>query len=167
MASLSRLFDYALNFLLPDTSETVSSRVPRPRIYNAFGLLRISGLGCSHFARRYFGNRYCFLFLRLLRCLSSPRSPLPPMYSEAGVPALPGTSFPIRKSPDLSLFDGSPKHIAVCNVLPRLLAPRHPPSALCSLTTNNKLSYILFFNRFKLPKIQPDCQRTKRTFALS
>jgi hypothetical protein len=35
------------------------------------------------------------------------------------------------------------------------------------LTTNNKLSYILFYNRFKLPKIQPDCQRTKRTFALS
>ena len=29
-------------------------------------------LGCSAFARRYLQNRYCFLFLRLLRCFSSP-----------------------------------------------------------------------------------------------
>ena len=32
------------------------------------------GLGSSHFARRYFGNRVFFLFLRLLRCFSSPGS---------------------------------------------------------------------------------------------
>ena len=29
------------------------------------------GLGSFHFARRYFGNRVFFLFLRLLRCFSS------------------------------------------------------------------------------------------------
>ena len=33
------------------------------------------GLGSSHFARRYFGNRCFFLFLRVLRCFSSPGSP--------------------------------------------------------------------------------------------
>ena len=33
-----------------------------------------SGLGSFHFARRYFGNHGCFLFLRLLRCFSSPGS---------------------------------------------------------------------------------------------
>ena len=33
-----------------------------------------AGLGSSHFARRYFGNRCFFLFLRLLRCFSSPGS---------------------------------------------------------------------------------------------
>ena len=32
------------------------------------------GLGSSRFARRYFGNHFCFLFLRLLRCFSSPGS---------------------------------------------------------------------------------------------
>ena len=32
------------------------------------------GLGQSHFARRYYGNRFCFLFLRLLRCFNSPGS---------------------------------------------------------------------------------------------
>ena len=33
------------------------------------------GLGSSHFARRYFGNRCFFLFLALLRCFSSGGSP--------------------------------------------------------------------------------------------
>ena len=33
------------------------------------------GLGCSPFARHYWGNHFCFLFLRVLRCFSSPRSP--------------------------------------------------------------------------------------------
>ncbi len=32
------------------------------------------GLGCSPFARHYLGNHFCFLFLRLLRCFSSPGS---------------------------------------------------------------------------------------------
>ena len=32
------------------------------------------GLGSSGFARRYFRNHGCFLFLRLLRCFSSPGS---------------------------------------------------------------------------------------------
>ena len=34
----------------------------------------LSGLGSFHFARRYFGNRFFFLFLRVLRCFSSPGS---------------------------------------------------------------------------------------------
>ena len=42
--------------------------LPRP------GLDR-GGLGCSLFARHYWGNHCCFLLLRLLRCFSSPRSP--------------------------------------------------------------------------------------------
>ena len=33
------------------------------------------GLGCSPFARHYWGNHCCFLFLGVLRCFSSPRSP--------------------------------------------------------------------------------------------
>ena len=42
--------------------------------------------------------------------------------------------FPIQRSPDLSLFSGSPKLIAAYRVFHRLLAPRHPPYALSSLT---------------------------------
>ena len=33
------------------------------------------GLGFSDFARHYFRNRFYFLFLRVLRCFSSPGSP--------------------------------------------------------------------------------------------
>ena len=39
-----------------------------------------SGLGFSGFARRYSRNHFCFLFLRLLRCFSSPGSLLYVMY---------------------------------------------------------------------------------------
>ena len=39
------------------------------------------GLGSFHFARHYFGNRCFFLFLRLLRCFSSPGSRRMTMYS--------------------------------------------------------------------------------------
>ncbi len=34
-----------------------------------------SGLGYFPFARHYLGNHFCFLFLRVLRCFSSPSSP--------------------------------------------------------------------------------------------
>ena len=41
--------------------------------------------------------------------------------------------FPIRRSPDRSSLTSSPGLIAGCNVLHRLLVPRHPPIALSSL----------------------------------
>ena len=45
--------------------------------------------------------------------------------------------FPIRTSPDRSLVGGSPRLFAATRVLHRLLAPRHPSHALCSLQTSN------------------------------
>ena len=57
-----------------------------------------TGLGCSLFARRYLGNHYCFLFLRVLRCFSSPG--LPPA---SGI-SHQGRGCPIRISPDHWLF---------------------------------------------------------------
>jgi hypothetical protein len=48
---------------------------------------------------------------------------------------LPQPGCPIRKSPDQSLLDGSPRLIAAYRVLHRLLAPRHPPIALSILTS--------------------------------
>ena len=35
----------------------------------------LAGLGSAPFARRYWGYHFCFLFLRVLRCFSSPGSP--------------------------------------------------------------------------------------------
>jgi hypothetical protein len=37
--------------------------------------LNNAGLGCFHFARHYSGNHFCFIFLRVLRCFSSPGLP--------------------------------------------------------------------------------------------
>ena len=58
------------------------------------------GLGCSAFARHYLRNHYCFLFLRLLRCFSSPGSPS----DKSEYYAFSIVGCPIRKSPDRRLF---------------------------------------------------------------
>ena len=62
------------------------------------------GLGSFPFARRYLGNHSCFLLLRVLRCFSSPGALLIPISIGMGDPTLLGPGFPIRKSPDQSLF---------------------------------------------------------------
>ena len=64
----------------------------------------LSGLASFPFARRYLGNHSYFLFLRVLRCFSSPGSLHTPMDSFAGVQALPWTGSPIRISTDRSLL---------------------------------------------------------------
>ena len=124
----------------PDRSATHHQshvKVPQPRYHRSD-----IGLGYSAFARRYLRNHYCFLLLRVLRCFSSPRSLYAPMYSVHSDRALPLPGFPIRKSPGQSLFNGSPKLIAVYRVLHRLSLPRHPPYALNSLTIKNQIKSI-------------------------
>ena len=54
------------------------------------------GLGSFPFARRYSGNRCFFLFLRLLRCFSSPGSPCIPMDSVCSNRGLLGQVSPFR-----------------------------------------------------------------------
>jgi hypothetical protein len=56
------------------------------------------------------------------------------MYSARDDARLRAPGCPIRKSPDQSLFGGSPKLFAAYHVLHRWLAPRHSPCALSSLT---------------------------------
>ncbi len=61
-----------------------------------------TGLGSSHFARRYFGNRCFFLFLRVLRCFSSPGSP--PCAMDLRMDTCFQVGFPIQTSPARWLF---------------------------------------------------------------
>ena len=56
------------SFQTTSTMHPIRSECPQPQ-------KQAPGLGSSHFARRYFGNRGFFLFLRVLRCFSSPRCP--------------------------------------------------------------------------------------------
>ena len=71
-----------------------------------------------------------FLFLRVLRCFSSPGSPPYTMYSCTDNTALPVLSFLIRTSAD-RLICSSPQLFAACHVLLRRLVPRHPPLCSC------------------------------------
>jgi hypothetical protein len=108
------------------------------------------GLGSSQFARRYCGNHGCFLFLGLLRCFTSPRSPRTPMDSVHDDRALPRPGCPIRTPPDHCLFSGSPKLFAASHVLHRLSTPRHPPIALSSLTISPCLRKLLRTSLFSM-----------------
>ena len=90
-------------------SHRLRGRVPSPsatlsisfgRSYYPGTRRNAAGLGSSHFARRYSGNRSYFLFLRVLRCFSSPRSPPPVRRMWGSLP----TGCPIRTSADHSAF---------------------------------------------------------------
>ena len=65
------------------------------------------GLGYSEFARHYFRNHGCFLFLEVLRWFTSLRLPVHPMDSDARNECSHPLGFPIRKSPDHSLLAAS------------------------------------------------------------
>ena len=90
-------------------SHRLRGRVPSPsakhqesfgRSYNPGTRRNAAGLGSSPFARRYWGNRCYFLFLRVLRCFSSPRSP--PSYQRMKGSLPPGC--PIRISAGHGVF---------------------------------------------------------------
>ena len=91
------------------------------------------GLGSSPFARRYLGNRYFFLFLRLLRCFSSPGHLLYGYLFTIRYIHITVCGFPHSDICGSKVICTSPQLIAACRVLLRLLLPRHPPYALISL----------------------------------
>jgi hypothetical protein len=64
----------------------------------------LHGLGYSEFARHYYRNHGCFIFLRVLRWFTSPGSLRHPMYSDDGCQCSHWQGFPIRTSPDHSLL---------------------------------------------------------------
>src|SRR5690606_10849694 len=51
------------------------TQLPQPLACNPCRVSHRPGLATSAFARHYSRNHYCFLFLRVLRCFTSPRSP--------------------------------------------------------------------------------------------
>ncbi len=61
--------------------------------------------------------------------------------------------FPHSEISGSTLVCSSPKLIAACHVLHRLLAPRHPPYALSSLTTTRKLAHSKDQERWPAPPV--------------
>ena len=70
-----------------------------------------SGLGCSEFARHYYRNHGCFLFLGVLRWFTSPRSLPTTMNSSQDSRCSHRLGSPIRKSPDHGLL-ASPRGLS-------------------------------------------------------
>ena len=96
------------------------------------------GLGCSPFARHYWGNHCCFLFLRVLRCFSSPRWP----------PSIRGSKA----------VCASPRLFAACRVLHRLREPRHPPCALSYFQRRRRYRrHGIYFGFSFVPALYRDC----------
>src|SRR6266487_4999120 len=95
------------------------------------------GLGCSAFARRYWRNHYCFLFLQVLRWFTSLRCLLTAYVFSGGSFGISQRGFPHSEIPGSKLICSSPGLIAAYRVLHRLLVPRHSPYTLSSLTIRN------------------------------
>ena len=110
-AALPFAFGYRLNLSLSAILQPRAARRHAP------------GLGSSAFARHYSRNHCYFLFLRVLRCFSSPRSPSALSAVTASLP--PG--FPIRTSAVRAGICPSPPLFAACHVLLRLREPQASP----------------------------------------
>ena len=89
---------FAVPFQILRLPIPILSRGPYPKH------ITMVGLGFSDFARHYFRNHFCFLFLRVLRCFSSPGSPPLPMDSVTDYTILLVQSSLIRISADHRIF---------------------------------------------------------------
>jgi hypothetical protein len=92
------------------------------------------GLGCSDFARHYFRNHGCFLFLWVLRWFTSPGSLHTPMYSAYGNPCSHGLGSPIRIFPDHRLLAPPRDFSQLATSFFAYLRQGIPTHALSSLT---------------------------------
>ena len=108
--------------------------LPVPRQGPATPRRKRPGLGYSDFARHYSRNHGCFLFLRVLRCFTSPGVALKPYIFRLQCPGITRNGFPHSEISGSKRACRSPKLIAAYHVLRRLLMPRHPLCALCNLT---------------------------------
>ena len=97
----------------------------------------------------------CFLFLRVLRWFTSLRCLPPPYVFSRGYSGITQSGFPHSEIPGSKPACGSPRLIAACRVLHRLLAPRHSPYALSSLTKCSlPLTACVWSKNYRLQSIQ-------------
>ena len=71
----------------PTAGRRMEKTLPQPHNRNPCRVSHDHGLASSDFARHYSRNHNCFLFLRVLRCFTSPRSPLTPYFIQMQVTA--------------------------------------------------------------------------------
>ena len=112
MVMLSNMFCYKCH--------STPSPVLQPRVRPC----DLHGLGSCAFARHYLRNHYYFLFLRVLRCFSSPRSPH--LLNECGDGIAPA-GFPHSDICGSQGICPSPQLFAAYRVLRRLREPQASP----------------------------------------
>ena len=120
------------------------------------------GLAFSHFARRYFGNLFWFLFLRLLRCFSSAGLPAYTYFIQYRLTGYCPAGFPHSDIRGSMLICSSPRLFAAYHVLLRLLMPRHSPCALLRLTSSAQatLCSFLFSQKTRLLRCASSSKKT-------
>ncbi len=106
---------------------TSRSRYPIPQA-GWFGLFR--------FRSPLLTESLCFLFLRVLRCFTSPGVALKPYVFRLQCAGITRHGLPHSETPGSKRACRSPGLIAACYVLHRLLMPRHPLRALLRLIKN-------------------------------
>ena len=89
-------FAYGALTLSGRLSQNRSANFPDSLMQSITPACTHTGLGSSAFARRYLRNRVFFLFLRVLRCFSSPGSPPYVMYWRMDTQALHVQVSPFR-----------------------------------------------------------------------
>ena len=108
------------------------------------------GLGFSAFARHYLRNHYYFLFLRVLRCFSSPG--LPPLRD---IPPCGRMGCPIRISADRKLF-APPRSFS--QLVTSFFASESPGIHHTPFTISSYLILLYFYTFPIYPVLQPDIQ---------
>ncbi len=140
MARLSRRFSYRALIprcnlqTLPSTSQSTICSVSYCGPATPISPFESIGLGSSDFARHYFRNHGCFLFLWVLRWFTSPGSLHTPMYSAYGNPCSHGLGSPIRIFPDHRLLAPPRDFSQLATSFFAFLRQGIPTHALSSLT---------------------------------
>jgi hypothetical protein len=143
-----RLPDYhRLRSTIPDHSTTLKfyhstpgqadqiQMLPQPHTRNARRLSHAHGLAPSPFAHHYSGNHYCFLFLRVLRCFTSPRYHQPPYQFRRRQHPMTGAGLPHSETP------GSTLGCQLPGAYRRLPRPSSAPDAKASTVCPKKLEH--------------------------
>ena len=126
----SSVFDYGAVTLFGAIFHSLHLTSKLPRRAPTTPGCKQPGLACSAFARHYLRNLFRFLFLRLLRCFTSPGLACPLLFdSERNAWICPGR-LPHSEIHGSKRVCRSPWLIAAYHVLLRLLAPRHSSCAL-------------------------------------
>ena len=108
-----------------------------------------TGLGFSPFARRYSGNHCCFLFLRVLRCFSSPGTSLDGHVFTCRWQLMSAAEVPHSDTSASSLPYSFTELFAVWRVLLRFSVARHSPYALPYLISGSRVFRdVLSFKNF-------------------